>query len=30
LRHKIDQGFSKPLIHTVYGIGYRYGALGEP
>jgi two-component system, OmpR family, manganese sensing response regulator len=30
LRQKIDQGFSKPLIHTVYGIGYRYGALGEP
>jgi two-component system, OmpR family, manganese sensing response regulator len=27
LRQKIDQGFSKPLIHTVYGIGYRYGAL---
>jgi two-component system, OmpR family, manganese sensing response regulator len=30
LRQKIDQGFGKPLIHTVYGIGYRYGALGEP
>jgi OmpR-family two-component system manganese-sensing response regulator len=30
LRQKIDQGFSKPLIHTVYGVGYRYGALGEP
>ncbi len=30
LRQKIDQGFSKALIHTVYGIGYRYGALGEP
>lgn len=30
LRQKIDQGFSKPLIHTVYGIGYRYGALGAP
>jgi OmpR-family two-component system manganese-sensing response regulator len=30
LRQKIDQGFSKPLIHTVYGIGYRYGTLGEP
>ncbi|MGA7953355.1 MAG: two-component system response regulator RppA [Gloeobacterales cyanobacterium] len=30
LRQKIDQGFSKPLIHTVYGIGYRYGVLGEP
>ncbi len=30
LRQKIDQGFSKPLIQTVYGIGYRYGALGEP
>lgn len=29
LRQKIDQGFRKPLIHTVYGIGYRYGALGE-
>jgi two-component system, OmpR family, manganese sensing response regulator len=30
LRQKIDQGFSKPLIHTVYGVGYRYGALGAP
>lgn len=30
LRQKIDQGFSKPLIHTVYGVGYRYGAQGAP
>jgi two-component system, OmpR family, manganese sensing response regulator len=24
LRRKIDAGFPKPLIHTVYGIGYRF------
>jgi len=24
LRHKIDKGFSFPLIHTVRGIGYRF------
>lgn len=26
LRQKIDDGFNRPLIHTVRGIGYRLGA----
>jgi len=25
LRQKIDQGFDRPLIHTVLGAGYRFG-----
>ncbi len=27
LRKKIDRGFDVPLIHTVKGAGYRFGAL---
>ncbi|MEO6528227.1 MAG: response regulator transcription factor [Gemmatimonadaceae bacterium] len=26
LRHKIDDGFDQPLIHTVRGAGYRFGS----
>jgi two-component system OmpR family response regulator len=26
LRRKIDQGFEKPLLHTVRGAGYRLSA----
>lgn len=25
LRHKVDEGFDRPLIHTVRGSGYRFG-----
>lgn len=25
LRRKIDKGFERPLIHTVRGVGYRFG-----
>jgi two-component system OmpR family response regulator len=25
LRSKIDRGFSKPLIHTIRGVGYLMG-----
>ena len=28
LRHKIDKGHSTPLVHTVRGIGYRFGVDG--
>jgi two-component system, OmpR family, copper resistance phosphate regulon response regulator CusR len=24
LRHKIDDPFEKRLIHTIYGVGYRF------
>ncbi|WP_287130362.1 two-component system response regulator RppA [Candidatus Cyanaurora vandensis] len=26
LRRKVDRDFESPLIHTVYGLGYRFGA----
>ena len=26
LRHKIDDGSPRPLIHTIFGTGYRFGA----
>mgnify|MGYP000495234747 FL=1 len=26
LRQKIDQGYPRPLLHTVRGAGYRLGA----
>ncbi len=29
LRRKIDQGFARPLIHTVRGVGYRIGPEDE-
>ncbi len=29
LRRKIDRGFARPLIHTVIGTGYRFGAPEE-
>ena len=29
LRKKIDRGFERPLIHTVVGTGYRFGAGDE-
>jgi len=29
LRHKIDKDFSPHLLHTVRGIGYRLGVLGD-
>jgi len=25
LRAKIDRGFEQPLLHTVRGVGYRFG-----
>jgi two-component system OmpR family response regulator len=25
LRNKIDRGFDPPLIHTMRGVGYRFG-----
>jgi two-component system, OmpR family, response regulator len=28
LRHKIDKGHSTPLVHTVRGVGYRFGLDG--
>jgi two-component system OmpR family response regulator len=28
LRHKIDKGHSTPLVHTVRGVGYRFGVDG--
>lgn len=28
LRDKIDKGHSAPLLHTVRGIGYRFGLNG--
>ena len=28
LRKKIDKGFEAPLIHTVIGVGYRFGSSG--
>ena len=30
LRRKLDQGLDRPLIHTVIGMGYRFGAPAEP
>ena len=27
LRQHVDHGFEKPLIHTVKGAGYRFGAM---
>lgn len=27
LRNKVDKGFKRPLIHTVYGVGYKIGEL---
>ncbi len=29
LRQQVDHGFDKPLIHTVKGAGYRFGAMGD-
>ena len=29
LRKKIDRGFERPLIHTVKGVGYRFGVLDD-
>jgi DNA-binding response OmpR family regulator len=29
LRKKIDRGFEQPLIHTVKGVGYRFGVLDD-
>lgn len=29
LRRKLDRGFGKELIHTVKGVGYRFGVLEE-
>jgi len=29
LRKKIDKGFARPLLHTVIGMGYRFGDLEE-
>jgi two-component system OmpR family response regulator len=25
LRKKVDEGFARPLLHTVRGVGYRLG-----
>jgi DNA-binding response OmpR family regulator len=30
LRHKLDQGFEKKLIHTIRGVGYQLGVEGKP
>ncbi len=30
LRKKIDKDYGRPLIHTVVGMGYRFGAAEEP
>ncbi len=30
LRRKIDRDFARPLIHTVIGTGYRFGAADRP
>ena len=30
LRKKIDRKFSRPLIHTIKGAGYRFGVVDEP
>ena len=30
LRHKLDQGFEKKLIHTIRGAGYQLGGEGKP
>ena len=30
LRKKVDRGFDEPLIHTVIGSGYRFGADADP
>jgi DNA-binding response OmpR family regulator len=30
LRRKIDKEFSRPLIHTIIGTGYRFGIMDEP
>jgi two-component system OmpR family response regulator len=30
VRHKVDQGFEKKLIHTVWGVGYQLGGEVEP
>jgi DNA-binding response OmpR family regulator len=27
LRQLVDRPFAQPLLHTVHGIGYRFGAL---
>jgi two-component system, OmpR family, response regulator len=29
LRKKLDEGFDKPMLHTVRGAGYRFGAAAE-
>jgi len=29
LRKKLDKDFGRPLIHTVFGMGYRFGETSE-